>query len=699
MVNDEHWLDWVERLKSEGDRLDEALRYIDHLTVELERLRKRRSVRTAMRIAAMSRRPIRAWRSIRRRVIGRQRFQSRASLGTSDSPEGTPSNPTEQSCEALMIEGKWHEAYEGWLSLASDVTFADETSAVPRRGAALCSALSSGGDLPGFVAPRPRHQRVRPQDRVVFGATTGGIDGVWHPGWTHPDFDYFRFTDEEEAESYGLLNFLPLQYRGSSARRSARWVKTHPHLLFPEARWAVWMDGNAVALDSWEEEFNDFVATGEPIGLIKHPLRQDTEHEAAECILRGKDSAVAIRAHFARTGPDPKVGLFETNLVMYNLSHRSLGPLLATWWSLMLSGSQRDQVSLPHALHRHDVTPHVLLDGASLRSDRRFALLPHDGSAWGQARDSMVVRYGVGPSQSDESTWIDERDRLLAAQQTRSVDIIIPVHNAFDHVQRCTASVLESRDSLHHRLILVDDGSNRKTAEYLAGVSEGHDNVSLLRSEDATGFCKAANRGLRASSGEMVILLNSDTEVVGDWILKLADAMYRPTGVGIVGPFSNAASLQSWPRFEPSAEEEEIGQTVINALGDDLAKIDRMFEATAGLAPVRVDLVHGFCFAVRREVLNDVGLLDEELFPEGFGEEVDYCFKAIDAGWSLAWASNTFVYHAKTASYSAERRRRLVELGTAQLIHRYGSLRRIEAIAAALEQRRSVAGVGVPPVE
>lgn len=684
----DYWLKQIEQFKAHEARLDEALRYIDHLTTELERLRNRRAVRAALIVAALARRPIWIWRRVRRRLSQGWLPKSEASSDASGSHNDM--SLTAGACEALMARGEWDQARDCWLALASDAAYVGEASVAPRRGVAICSALSNkDAILPNFVAPRPRQLGAEPPERIVYGATTGGCDGIWHPGWTHPDFAYYRFSDEAAAESYGLLELRRLEYRASNPRRSARWVKTHPHLLFPKSQWAVWTDGNVVSLDSWETEFDEFVSSGKPIGLIRHPLRHSTEAEASECILRSKDSAETISMHFARCGPDPQVGLFETNLVMFNLSHQALRPLLATWWSLMQAGSQRDQISLPYALSRHGIDPHILLGGASLRSDARFALLPHDGPGWEQAREAMALRLGSGASEAVETMWIDERARLIAAQRKRRVDIVIPIHNALAHVQRCVSSVLQSRDSVHHRLILVDDGSDSESAEYIQTVGENHENVAVLRSEVATGFSRAANRGLQASTGDMVILLNSDTEVVGDWIFKLADAMYRVPGVGIVGPFSNAASFQSWPRFEPNAEEAEAGQTVINGIADDLATIDRMFEASASLTPVRVDLVHGFCFAIRREVLNDVGLFDEELFPEGFGEEVDYCFRATDAGWSLSWATNTFVYHAKTASYSVERRRRLADRGTARIIERHGALRRKEAIAASLEQRRA----------
>src|SRR5690606_30203105 len=131
--------------------------------------------------------------------------------------------------------------------------------------------------------------------------------------------------------------------------------------------------------------------------------------------------------------------------------------------------------------------------------------------------------------------------------------------------------------------------------------------VQLIRSDEPLRYTKAANTGLKASTAELVVLLNSDTIVNADWALKLADVAFSRPFTGIVGPISNAASSQSIPQTKGSGT-----QTAINELpqGKSIADIDAFLESqvVAGLYPT-VPLVHGFCFAVRREVLEQVGYL------------------------------------------------------------------------------------------
>jgi GT2 family glycosyltransferase len=270
--------------------------------------------------------------------------------------------------------------------------------------------------------------------------------------------------------------------------------------------------------------------------------------------------------------------------------------------------------------------------------------------------------------------------------KTPDIDIVIPVHNAIDLVTTCLDSVENSRDASRHRLILVDDGSDNLTASALREHAVQNPGVELLRNEDPGGFTKAANRGLRHSSAEMVIVLNSDTEVPTNWLSKIAQALFSVPGVGVVGPLSNAASHQSIPRSEANLSERSRRQTARNALppGMSLESANAYLETISWPGPVRVPLVHGFCFAVKKEVLRTVGYFDEVLFPEGFGEENDYCLRASDAGWGLALAVDTYVWHEKTGSYDVERRARLVEQSKGVLTAKYGKPR-IRCVTAAMK--------------
>jgi GT2 family glycosyltransferase len=179
---------------------------------------------------------------------------------------------------------------------------------------------------------------------------------------------------------------------------------------------------------------------------------------------------------------------------------------------------------------------------------------------------------------------------------------------------------------------------------------------------------------LAAGTAEFKILLNSDTIVSPNWALKMLDAANQSDRIGIVGPLSNAAGAQSIPHIKSTGS-----NTAINALPSEMkpADIDLACEqwSYADLLP-RVPLVHGFCFGVKKSVIDSIGLFDDENFKRFYGEENDYCFRALAAGFELGVATNTFVFHRKSRSIDEEMRaihmaeawKRLREIYTAEKI-------------------------------
>jgi GT2 family glycosyltransferase/glycosyltransferase involved in cell wall biosynthesis/polysaccharide pyruvyl transferase WcaK-like protein len=265
-------------------------------------------------------------------------------------------------------------------------------------------------------------------------------------------------------------------------------------------------------------------------------------------------------------------------------------------------------------------------------------------------------------------------------------DIIICVHNALEDVMRCLRSVARHTDA-RHRVIVIDDGSDAECAGFLRDFADSHSQVTLLRNEERLGYTKAANQGLRESSGEMVVLLNSDTIVPPLWLDRLVECAQSDSRIGIVGPLSNAASYQSVPeRFDSS------GDWAVNPLpfGWD---IDQVAAAVADISDrtfPRVPFVNGFCYAITRAVIEAIGYFDEENFPDGYGEENEYSLRAADAGFELAIADHAYVYHAKSRSYSHERRRELGKAGRSVLLGKYGT-ERLEAGQALLRDEPTLA--------
>jgi GT2 family glycosyltransferase len=228
------------------------------------------------------------------------------------------------------------------------------------------------------------------------------------------------------------------------------------------------------------------------------------------------------------------------------------------------------------------------------------------------------------------------------------IDLVIPVYGQSALVSRCIESVLAFRGRSLGTVWIIDDASpDEATRDYLDALDRRGD-VHLLRHTINRGFVSSVNDGILASPRD-VVLLNSDTEVHGDWIERLARCAYSHPDIGTVTPFSNHATICSYPfpawrRSLPS--------------GISLAQMDRWFAGLNDGDMTDLPTGVGFCLFIRRACLDTVGLFDVDRFGRGYGEENDFCQRARLAGWRNVLAADTFVYHEVGGTFGAERRAR-----------------------------------------
>ncbi len=268
-------------------------------------------------------------------------------------------------------------------------------------------------------------------------------------------------------------------------------------------------------------------------------------------------------------------------------------------------------------------------------------------------------------------------------------DVIVCVHNSPDDVRLCLSSVLRTLGS-GDRLVIVDDGSADETRLICEAIAvEGGSRVTLIRRAEGSGFCRAANAGLRESAATVAVLLNSDTIVTEGWLDRIRNCLSSNWQIGIAGPLSNAGGWQSVPDYM-------TGGPPNNAVHHDEATLDAIQAWCSLMRPKYpypiVEQVNGFCIAIRREVLDAIGLFDEELFPMGYGEETDFVMRAQDAGFLCAVAIDCFVYHAKTKSYSSEARQRLIKAGRAHIDRVHGA-DRVQAAVKGTQSNPVLAGI------
>ncbi|MBC8718493.1 glycoside hydrolase family 99-like domain-containing protein [Ochrobactrum sp. Marseille-Q0166] len=258
-----------------------------------------------------------------------------------------------------------------------------------------------------------------------------------------------------------------------------------------------------------------------------------------------------------------------------------------------------------------------------------------------------------------------------------SHDLVICVHNAPNETRACLESVLLNSGDIN-KIIIVDDASDEETREILSAFASTVPHIKIIRNETAIRYTKAANSGINLSDADIVTLLNSDTIVPLNWAVRTQQCFLNHPELGILGPMSNAASYQSVPAFQSTST-----QTAVNELprGVSVQDVDNFCAYVAHDYPVSyVPLVHGFCFTITRRCIDEVGCFDEELFPEGYGEETDYCFRAADAGFALGVSTDIYVFHSKSKSYESELRIDLMKFGWEKLLSRYGVRRLKDAI-------------------
>lgn len=248
----------------------------------------------------------------------------------------------------------------------------------------------------------------------------------------------------------------------------------------------------------------------------------------------------------------------------------------------------------------------------------------------------------------------------------KTVAVVVPVYNAAAEVKECLAALFENGG--YDTLIVVDDASDAETAELLDREAQRRP-YQLIRNKTNLGYTRSVNVGLRAALGhDVVVFLNSDTVTTLGWVARIRNAFALNPKVGIAGPLSNAASYQSIPEVKGAD-----GNFITNQLPDGISPDDVALAVGRRTASYpRVPVINGFCFAVRTEVVRKIGLFDEEKFPVGYGEENDLCLRAAAAGWELAVIDDAYVYHAKSASFGADRRQELAKQGRNALNAKHG---------------------------
>jgi GT2 family glycosyltransferase len=230
------------------------------------------------------------------------------------------------------------------------------------------------------------------------------------------------------------------------------------------------------------------------------------------------------------------------------------------------------------------------------------------------------------------------------------VDVIIPVHKGRVETLRCIFNVLRYRQQTPFELVVINDASpdGRLSAE-LEHLAEEH-LFTYIENESNIGYVRSVNLGMQRHPERDVVLLNADTEPCNDWLDRLQETARANSRTATVTPLSNNATICSYPVFD---HDNPCPLEVSSAQLDRLAR--KVNAGDAVEAPTAV----GFCMYIKRKCLDDIGLFDESVFGLGYGEENDFCQRAIRHDWTNVIAPNIYVWHWGARSFKGAKGRRI----------------------------------------
>jgi GT2 family glycosyltransferase/tetratricopeptide (TPR) repeat protein len=230
-----------------------------------------------------------------------------------------------------------------------------------------------------------------------------------------------------------------------------------------------------------------------------------------------------------------------------------------------------------------------------------------------------------------------------------TVSIVIALYGGETDIRLCLESLALLRD-LIHEIVVVDDVS----PDNAAAVAESFQGVILHRNETNLGFSGTNNVGFSLTTGKVVLFLNSDTVVPRAGLIRLIESLMASHNIAAAGPVSNNTGHHQ--QIDATYESLET----MPLFAGDLAHSD--FEDQD------VDMLVGFCLAVRREVLDEIGLFDTR-FPVGMFEDNDLCHRMRRSGFRLVLSRQAFVHHAGSRSLARKKEHPAVRLSLNKQIY------------------------------
>jgi GT2 family glycosyltransferase/glycosyltransferase involved in cell wall biosynthesis len=220
-------------------------------------------------------------------------------------------------------------------------------------------------------------------------------------------------------------------------------------------------------------------------------------------------------------------------------------------------------------------------------------------------------------------------NKIDEVQNNTIYDIIIPVFNGFEVLQKNLDSIIKHTKSCHQIYYVNDASTDSKIKPWLNKINKKYKHINIVNNDENLGYLHNVNKAMLSSKKD-IILLNSDTIVTANWLEELSIIAAHPK-IAIVCPLSDNA-------------------TILTLKGELLPFINKLNDFSSNW--YNIPTAVGSCMLIKRDIINEQGVFDEYYHP-GYGEECDYSFNLRNSGYFIACAPASFVYHAGSSSFKS----------------------------------------------
>ena len=224
------------------------------------------------------------------------------------------------------------------------------------------------------------------------------------------------------------------------------------------------------------------------------------------------------------------------------------------------------------------------------------------------------------------------------------ISVCIVTYKAREYLRECLVSLGENAQRIQYEVIVVDNGSQDGTKELL---EREFQKTWFIEKETNAGFTRPMNQAMQVSNGRYILQLNPDTVVLSDALENMVKFMDEYPEVGICGPKVLNRDLT----LQKSCRRGESRPWAVLSYFLGLAQLfpDRKLFGEYQMSYMDEDEIHavagvaGSCMLIRRDVIKQIGYLDERFF--AYQEDADLCFRAREVGWKIYYYPDAQIIH------------------------------------------------------